>query len=67
MFCTSVWNSILSASAIGGTIPKNADKVASSGSTLYFSASDQNSSLSSWTLSGCSAATSLAWVKSSGR
>ena len=34
-------------------MPKKVDRVASSGSTLYRSASAQNSSFSSATLSGC--------------
>ena len=41
-----------SRSVIGGSMPKNVDSVASSGSTLYRSASSQNRSLSSCTLSG---------------
>ncbi len=48
-------------------MPKKGASVASSGSTLYFSASAQKSALSSSTFSGFSAATSLAWLKSSGR
>ena len=48
-------------------MPKNGASVASSGVTLYFSASCQKSSLSSFTFSGFSAARSWAWEKSSGR
>ena len=51
-FCTSPRYSTGTASGMGGRMPKNADKVASKGSTLYFSASAQNSSLSSATLPG---------------
>ena len=52
---------------IGGRMPKKTENPASSGSTLYFSASCQNSSFSSASFSGCSAARSFAWEKSSGR
>ena len=51
-FWTSPRYSTGTASGMGGRIPKKADKVASRGSTLYFSASAQNSSLSSATFSG---------------
>ena len=52
MFWTSPRYSIVATSGSGGTMPKKADSVASKGSTLYFSASAQNSSLSSATFSG---------------
>src|SRR3954471_10716950 len=48
-------------------MPKNGEKPARSGLTLYFSASSQNRSCSSLTLSGWLAARSLAWEQSSGR
>ena len=66
-FCTFPRNSNFVSSGIGGRRPKNVDIVARSGSTLYFSASFQNSALSSATFSGFAADTSFAWVKSSGR
>ena len=65
------WTSPLNANRVivgsGGRIPKKIDIDPISGSTRLRSASCQNSSLSSSSFSGCSAATSRAWEKSSGR
>ena len=54
-------------SGIGGTMPKKDVSPPSSGRTLFASASAQKSSRSSFTFSGCSAATFFDCVKSSGR
>ena len=67
MFCTSPANSNLVRVGIGGSMPKNAAKPASRGSTLLRSASCQNSSFISASFSGFCAARSCAWLKSSGR
>ena len=67
MFCTSPANSKRVVVGIGGSMPKNTAKPASSGSTRLRSASCQKSSLSSASFSGFSAARSWAWLKSSGR
>ena len=48
-------------------MPKKTQIAPSSGSTRLRSASCQNSSFSSSSFSGCSAAMSFAWEKSSGR
>lgn len=66
-----VWTSPLNAYRVivgsGGSIPKKTDIDPISGSTRLRLASCQNNCLSSSSLSGCSAATSRAWEKSSGR
>ena len=66
-FWTSPANSNLVRVGIGGSMPKNAAKPASNGSTRLRSASCQKSSFISASFSGFSAARSLAWLKSSGR
>ena len=67
MFWTSPAYSTRVTVGIGGSMPKNTAKPPSSGSTRLRSASAQKSSLSSASFSGFSAATSCAWLKSSGR
>ena len=67
MFCTSPAKVNRVRVGIGGSMPKNTAKPPSSGSTRLRSASAQNSSTSSATFSGLSAAMLWAWEKSSGR
>ena len=66
-FWTSPANSNRVVVGIGGRIPKNTAMPPSSGSARFRSASCQNSSLSSASFWGLSAARSCAWEKSSGR
>jgi hypothetical protein len=65
MFCTTPWYVLVVMGPIGGRIPKNPAKPASSGLTWYFSASSQNRLCSSLTFSGWVADRSVAWEKSS--